>query len=121
MANAIVKISKRAKAIRKAHPQMAWKSAIKKASSEYRGGSLGKAKKHAPKKKHHAKAVKGVGRVKSAHAHQTTAGLKAKLRQQLEGKLAALSVRHFKANTVRETEKVAKEMSRVKKELRKYL
>lgn len=51
--NAIVKISARAKQIRKAHPSMAWKAAIKKASAEYRAGTLGSApvKKAAAKKK----------------------------------------------------------------------
>lgn len=39
---AIQKISKRAKAIRKAHPSMKWQTCIDKASAEYRAGKLGR-------------------------------------------------------------------------------
>lgn len=41
MSNAIVKISKRAKAIQRANKNKAWKSCIKQASTEYRAGKLG--------------------------------------------------------------------------------
>jgi len=44
MSNALKKITTRAKQIRKLHPGMAWKSAIKKAGVEYRAGTIGKVK-----------------------------------------------------------------------------
>lgn len=46
MGNAIVKISKEAKRIRRIHPSLTWRQAIKKASQRYNAGSLsGTAKK----------------------------------------------------------------------------
>lgn len=41
MASAIQKISKRAKAIRRAHPSKKWMACIKEASREYKAGKLG--------------------------------------------------------------------------------
>lgn len=46
--NHLTKITTRARQIRKAHPSMQWKNAVRKASAEYRNGSIGAAK---PKKK----------------------------------------------------------------------
>src|SRR5690348_5945425 len=40
--SAIQKISRRAKAIRRAHPAKAWMACIKEASREYRSGKIGK-------------------------------------------------------------------------------
>jgi hypothetical protein len=45
MSNHLKKITARAKQIRKAHPAMKWTNAIKQASREYRGGSVGAVKK----------------------------------------------------------------------------
>lgn len=42
--SALNKITTRAKQIRKKHPAMQWKTAVKKASVEYRSGKIGKAK-----------------------------------------------------------------------------
>lgn len=51
MANKIVQISKRAKAIRKAKPNIAWQTAIKQASKELKGKSTPRKVKRAAAKK----------------------------------------------------------------------
>lgn len=43
---ALTKITTRAKALRRQQPGMQWKTAIKKAGAEYRGGKLGATKKY---------------------------------------------------------------------------
>jgi len=48
MANHLKKITTRAKQLRKSHPNTSWINCVKKASAEYRSGSIGAAK---PKKK----------------------------------------------------------------------
>lgn len=45
MANALKKITTRARQLQKKHPNTAWKNLIKKAGAEYRSGSLGAVKK----------------------------------------------------------------------------
>lgn len=51
MSNAIVKISKRAKAIQRMHKNKPWKECIAQASREYNRGTIGAAKKKPAKKK----------------------------------------------------------------------
>ena len=74
--NALQKITTRAKAIRRAHPGMSWKAAVKKASAEYRG---------APKKKASRKkaAVSGTGKKKKA--------VKVKARRSRKGVTSSIS------------------------------
>lgn len=50
MSNTLKKITTRAKQIRKAHPSMAWKNAVKKAGAEYRAGKIGAVRKKAKTK-----------------------------------------------------------------------
>ncbi|MES3018588.1 MAG: hypothetical protein V4721_12445 [Bacteroidota bacterium] len=49
MSNALKKITTRAKQIRRSHPGIAWKTAIKRAGAEYRGGKK-TVSRSAPKK-----------------------------------------------------------------------
>jgi hypothetical protein len=66
MANtALQKITTRAKQIRKASPNMAWAVAIKKASAEYRSGSIKKVKRAAVSGTRKKAPAKKVTRVKA--------------------------------------------------------
>jgi hypothetical protein len=60
-ANALKKITTRAKQIRKAHPGTSWKGAVKKAGAEYRAGKKTPAKKKPGRSTHRkARSVSGV-------------------------------------------------------------
>lgn len=75
MANAIKKISARAKQIQKSYPKMTWRSCIEKASAEYRSGKISGAAKHrkpARKKSAHRAAPKKHARRSSSKRHTDT-------------------------------------------------
>jgi hypothetical protein len=60
-ANALKKITTRAKQIRRAHPGTSWKGAVKKAGAEYRSGKKAPARKKAGRPVHRkARSVSGV-------------------------------------------------------------
>jgi hypothetical protein len=92
--NKIVQISKRAKAIRKAHPSMKWQTAIKKASNELKGkkvSAVSGSKKPAKRKVTKTK-VKATRKVVSVGSHNVTGQLSQEIsrRNAAENALARL-------------------------------
>jgi hypothetical protein len=92
--SALKKITTRAKQLRKKHPNMEWRTAIKKAGAEYRGGKV----KSAPRKKAvHRKTVKRKKHhtnwgVVSEHERRVSgvsiSGLKSQLKDRYKEQLA---------------------------------
>lgn len=101
MSNVLKKITTAAKAYRKKHPGASWKSAVKKAGSMYRSGSLKpKRKKAAPKKvarKKRAKRSASVGLV------VTRSGALRKRRKAVSRKKATAPRKRRKAVTKKVT------------------
>lgn len=81
MNNALSKITTRAKQIRKQHPGVSWKSAIKKAGAEYRGKA--KPKKRAAGTKPKKQRAQNKGSVKRGAGSTPIAQVRQQLRDQL--------------------------------------
>lgn len=115
--NKIVQISKRAKAIRKAHPAMKWQSAIKQASRELTG------KKSAPAKKRKASPArkKTVTKVRVKATKKTVAigshNVTGQLSQELSRRNAADNAL-FRLRSVSTRGMTAAEKSKRKAEIR---
>jgi hypothetical protein len=69
MSTALKKINARVKELKKKHPGSSHHTLQKQAGKEYKAGKLGRTKKHATKKKHHA-----VGKKKSHKTHRPRIG-----------------------------------------------
>ncbi len=125
MSTALQKITTRAKQMKRTHPNTAWVTLVKKASAEYRGGSLGKAKaksrpaKRKSKSKRHSTgspvAAAAVGSPSTSMSFH-----KREMKKALEHALASQTVRLFNAKKVRYKRAIAKEIAQTKRELRKY-
>ncbi len=127
MATALQKITTRAKQLKKSHPGTAWVNLVKKASAEYRGGGLGKAKtkarRPAKQKKVRKAAVRGpvtpaaVGGVSTA----SSVGFhKRQIKTGLEDKLATQVIRAFNATKKSDKRRINKDIAQTKRELRKF-
>ena len=68
MSNTIVKISRRAKQIRKAHPSIKWQSAIKQASREIKAGKVSGTHKRKVGRVKKSSRKKVISKLKRAHA-----------------------------------------------------
>ena len=127
--NALKKITTRAKAIRKSHPGVSWKSAVKKAGAEYRTGKIsGVKKKKKPARKKASRKVAGrssrkaVGKVGYRRTDGAVigsiAGHKKALRHAIEEKLAWKLLAISSAKKVRTKKKLQKTAAQYKKDLR---
>jgi hypothetical protein len=125
MSTALNKITTRAKQLRKKHPHMEWKTAIKKAGVEYRGGKI----KSAPRKKAvHRKTVKrkkhhknwGTVREHERRVSGTSiSGLHSELKKHYKNKLAKALLERDMATTKRERTKRSKEVTKARSQLKK--
>jgi len=125
MANAIVKINRRAKAIQRAQPGKAWKACIQQASREYRATKGGKKKtvkrsapkksrRSAPKKTSHSPRSGG-----SSLSKATPAQLKSALLRQLKEKEDRAVLQKYHAKKKRVKNKIQKRIVAIRKEARK--
>jgi hypothetical protein len=122
-------ITTRAKKIYKAHPSMKWTSAIKEASRQLKGKSVGTKKKKTRRKVSGVKKVKratAVRKVKRLHAAEgkamrslgSIATTKRHLKNQIEEKLAWGMLQQHTAKTKRMKRKIGKKLLNYKRELR---
>jgi hypothetical protein len=139
--NAIVKISRRVKQIRKAHPSMTFRAAQKQASREYNAGKLGRVsgtkKKSAASNKTRKKSVSGRRKVSGVRKSRprtkrnapakrvsgmgTIGAINSTLRSQrkaLEDRLGKQLVSQYKATTARSRKKIAKNVKETKAKIR---
>jgi hypothetical protein len=118
--NRLKRITTRAKAIRKAHPNMQWVNAVRQAAKELKSGKVsGTKKKSSPKKKKKVGAVKRTRTVSSAPRKVgTVAHTRSKLKQQLNEQLAWALLAKESAAKVRDRKKKAKKVTEIKRELR---
>lgn len=129
MANALHKITIRAKKIRKNRPGMKWKTAIKEASADYHAGRIRNKINHKPAKSHKRHSRKKVSAIETKSKVHTDynkpevnisiGGLKRQLRKKLNETLDKKVIRKFRATGKRERRKIQKEITAVKSELRK--
>lgn len=123
MANALKKIITRAKQIAKAHPSMQWKSAVKKAGAEYRGGKIKKTrKKAAPKvKRSRPRRKPAVPRAAGVKKSLSLSAINAMGRQLLKDKLAGQLLRRDLATTKRAKRKISKTITATRSDLKKFM
>lgn len=124
------KITAEAKKIRKQHPSMQWKNAVKQAGAKYRSGSL--SKKSAPKKKTGVKKTlhyQGVIKKKTGNEYAyklsgigslSTAQLKAEAGRRIKDKIGVLLLQKHMATTKREKARLQKEIAAHTREYKKY-
>ena len=116
--NALKKITSRAKSIRRAHPGVSWKSAVKKAGAEYRAGTISGVKKKKSRRK-----ISGVKRkstpkkrtVTRMHKVGSVTQTKAALKRQLKEELGALLVRREDTKGVRKKREISKKAAAKRK------
>lgn len=140
MANAIVKISKRAKQISRANKNKAWKDCIAQASREYKAGKLGAVKKASIRQtggsntkrdkrrraKPPGKRVSQTGNVyyerrkNRSDKPGSMAGAKAMLKNWHKEMLAAALLKKEMATTKREKRQWSQKAAHLKKELKKF-
>lgn len=121
-ATALKKITTRAKAIRRAHPNMTWMSAVKKASAEYRGSG---GKKKSPKKKKPGKkrigsnhAARSTQKQPASIAGLSTSQLRTHLKKAYREKLAWGLLSVESANKVKTKKAARKRVAVIKKQLK---
>lgn len=135
MANAILKISKRAKQIRRAHKNMTWRACIKQASGEYNRGRLGASRKHSVKRTIHRskKPVRRkVSAVSTAPRKRVTANIQvgklgtvpagtlaAELRRRAKERIDRAIVRKFHATRKTDKRRIQREITAAKSELKR--
>lgn len=123
MSDTLKKITAEAKRIRRAHPNMAWKNAVKQAGAAYRGGSLGKVKgkkKSAPKKKAAKKRVGSV-RKKAASPRKRAVGAvisKSAIRSHYKVALGNQLLQRELSTTKTAKRKVSKKIAETKRALK---
>jgi hypothetical protein len=106
------KITTRAKQIRKGHPNMEWKTAVKKAGAEYRGGKISgtgarkKARGSSARKKSPGRRI-GAVPSGSTGSSDTAAGLESMLKKKLNEQLGWLLVQQRTAPTKTARKKLA--------------
>lgn len=143
MSATLKKITARAKQIRKKHPSMKWVNAIKTASAELRkSGSIGATQKpYQVKRKRIGKAKrrkvikvttfkKVVGRVarkkvaagkkRKVAAGSSNASLKGRLLENLKQQLGKLYVKYYMTQSIKETNKLSKQIAVVKRQIKQY-
>jgi hypothetical protein len=117
MPNALTKIHKRAKQLKKKHPHAKWISLIKQAGKDYRAGKLGSAvKRHAVKKVRKSKKVHRVHHrnVVRHAAPVSNVGIKEQAKQHLAKALLDYDL----ANTVKATKEAQKRKNKWRKVVR---
>lgn len=144
MANQLKKITARAKQIRRAHPNMKWTAAIKKAGVDYRAGRIGAVKKKSSrqtgtsnrkadidrKAKPPGKRKSRSGRIYTERRKNrsdkpgsltgvNTSTLKSELKRQLKDKLANALLRKETATTRKAWNNARKQVMDIKSQLRK--
>ncbi len=138
MANAIVKISKRAKQISRANKNKAWKDCISQASREYKAGKLGAVAStrqtgSSNTKRDKQRRAKPPGKRKSASGRvnyerrknrsdkpNTMAGAKAMLKNWHKEMLQKALLKKELATTKREKKQWSQKAAHLKKELKKF-
>jgi hypothetical protein len=116
--NALKKITTRAKQIRKSHPGITWKSAVKRAGAEYRAGKKSPSRTK-PKKSRSARAPKKrltpiIGKKKTGAGPSPVTAVKAGLKERL----GRLLLRKELATTKRDKRKIQKEISVARRRLK---
>jgi hypothetical protein len=141
MANALKKITTRAKQLQKKHPNSKWVSLVKKAGAEYRAGKLGAAvgarKKKTARKKvtHKRRKISGVTKrarliktAKKSHAIEGRAleqlaslgAVKSQAKKIIGSKLAGALMRREMAGTKTAKRKAAKVVGALKRDYKKF-
>lgn len=117
------KFTNRVAQIRKAHPNMAYKTAQKQASRELKSGKkIGGTttrKKAAPRKKTRKKAA-APRVIKRTDVYETIGSMKSKVCKQLEAKYGDLAIKRRNATRKTDKRRYTKEMSVVNSELNKF-
>jgi hypothetical protein len=117
------KITAEAKRIRKAHPNMKWHSALKDAAKHIKSGAKTVVKKSAVKKS----AVKKSAVKKSAHKialvtpDLSIGSVISTGKKLMLHKLGVLEAKKYATKLKRDKSKISKEITEVKKTLRKFL
>lgn len=126
MPSALAKIRHRAKQIRKGHASMAWKTAIKKASAEYRAAKKTPARKRSVRRPAHKRKVSAVITRPAIHSVVTgtsdgmsIGSLKSRLKNKMKEGLGKLLLRKEMATTKRVKRQLSKSITHVKGQLRK--
>ncbi len=111
----LVRINKRAKQIRNAHPKMEWKTAQQKASKELKSGKAATGSKATKK----AASRKPVVTRSAATGGSTITSMKSGLMAAYQKKYGELMGRKLAARTKPEIKRITKEMAAIAAEMRK--